>query len=491
MPPTLALVLWLVMLVALLVLDPAKDSGTSLILWVPVSWMFIVGSRLPSQWTGFAVGMGPSALEEGNPLDRVIFLVLIAVAVGTLISRSFNWGAFFTRNMALTAFIAFALLSVLWSDFPFVSLKRWFRDFGNYLMVLVVLVDPRPLEAVRTLLRRFCYLLIPLSLLLVKYYPRIGVQYEPWTGADMFVGATTSKNMLGVACLVSGLFFFWDTLTRWTDRKQRRTRRIILVNGAFMAMTLWLLHISQSATSQVCLAIGCLTVMAAHRGVGRRHIGVLKVMIPLSFVVYLVLAFGLGLQAQLAHAVGRNATLTDRTIIWKILLSLNTNPIVGTGYESFWLGSRLGYVWRTYDAINEAHNGYLEIYLSLGLIGLFLIGGFLVASYRTICRRLESASCFGTLSLAMWSMLVFYNVTEAAFRFHLMWFAFLLGAIALPSGAEDRLSDAAIGNKRESTHFSRIPLADVKRLASSGKRAHNNGAEKEDVSEVSSLHRRR
>src|SRR4029077_14822195 len=105
MPPTLALVLWLVMLVALLVLGPAKDSGTSLILWVPVSWMFIVGSRLPSQWTGFAVGLGPSALEEGNPLDRAIFLVFIAVAVGALISRSFNWGAFFTRNMALTAFL--------------------------------------------------------------------------------------------------------------------------------------------------------------------------------------------------------------------------------------------------------------------------------------------------------------------------------------------------------------------------------------------------
>ena len=67
-------------------------------------------------------------------------------------------------------FLLFALLSVLWSDFPLVALKRWFRDLGNYLVILVVLSDPRPLEAVRALLRRLCYLLIPLSILLVKYY---------------------------------------------------------------------------------------------------------------------------------------------------------------------------------------------------------------------------------------------------------------------------------------------------------------------------------
>ena len=56
--------------------------------------------------------------------------------------------------------------------------------------------------------------------------------------------------MLGVLCLISGIFFFWDTVTRWPERKERRTKRIILVNVAFIAMTLWLLNLSSSATSQ-------------------------------------------------------------------------------------------------------------------------------------------------------------------------------------------------------------------------------------------------
>ena len=66
---------------------------------------------------------------------------------------------------------------------------------------------------------------------------------------------------------------------------------------------------------------------------------------------------------------------------------MHTNPLVGTGYESFWLGPRLKDVWaQTGAGINEAHNGYLEVYLNQGLIGLVLLGGFLIASYRTICR---------------------------------------------------------------------------------------------------------
>src|SRR5205807_6390504 len=136
--------------------------------------------------------------------------------------------------------------SALWSDFTFICLKRWFRDLGSYLTVLVILSDRPPLEATRTVLRRVCYLLIPLSILLIKYYPEISLQYDPCSGVAEYVGPATSKNMFGVACSISGIFFFWDTVTRWSDRKQLQTKRIIVVNLAFIAMTLWVLSISSS-----------------------------------------------------------------------------------------------------------------------------------------------------------------------------------------------------------------------------------------------------
>lgn len=436
MPPTLALLLWLVCLLALLYFDPARDSRTSWALWIPLSWFFIVSTRLPSQWFGSQVGIAATAFEEGNGLDRTFFLILMLLAIGVLFSRSYNWGGFLASNPALIALIGFALVSTVWSDFPLITAKRWFRDFGNYLMILVVLSDPQPLEAVRTFFRRFCFLLVPLSILLIKYFPNIGMQYSEWTGAAMYVGPTTGKNLLGVICLISGVSLFWDTVTRWSARKERRTKFIILVNISFLATALWLLHIANSATSRVCLILGCLVIVMVHSSWGNRHSRFIRMLIPASFLLYLVLGFGFDLNGKLAQGVGRDPSLTDRTLIWDLVLKQNTNFLVGTGYESFWMGPRLQRIWQQVGAINEAHNGYLETYLNLGLIGIFLIGIFLVASYCKICKELKTHSSLASLNLALWTIAVFYNMTEAAFYWHPVWIAFLVGAIALPPSVE-------------------------------------------------------
>jgi len=435
MSPSLALLLWLILLLGLLYFDPARDRLTSVALWVPVTWLFIVGSRLPSQWLGIQVGQAAQALEEGSPVDSAIYSALILLAIGILMSRCFEWRIFFSRNLALVAFLSFALLSICWSDFPLVTFKRWFRDLGNYLVILVALSDPRPLEAVRTLLRRFCYVLIPLSVLLVKYYPEIGRRYDVWTGVAEYTGATMSKNMLGVLCLTSGIFFFWDVVTRWPERRTRRTKRIILVDVVFIAMTLYLLNMSSSATSSLCLVLGCLVIVATSSKMVKRHPTLLTVLIPIGICLNLVLVFGVGMDinAELAGAVGRDPTLTGRTVIWSAILSTHTNPLFGAGYETFWLGPRLQQVWRqTGSGINEAHNGYLEVYLNLGIFGAVILAGFLISSYRSICRRLETFPALGSLSLSLWTILPFYNVTEAAFKGQLIFVTFLLGAIIVP-----------------------------------------------------------
>jgi len=443
MPPIVALFLCFVFVLGLLRYDPVKDSHTSPALWVPLIWMFFTGSRLPAQWLGGDTGTAAQAFQEGNLVDRSIFFGLIVLSIVILMVRPFSFGAFFSRNIALMALLVLALASVVWSDFPLVAFKRWFRDLGNYLVVLVVLSDPHPYEAVLTLLRRLFFLLIPLSVVLIKYYPDLGKQFSYWTGATEFIGAATSKNMLGVLCLVSGLFFFWDTLTRWSDRKDRRTRRIIKVNMAFIAMTLWLLNLASSATSTICLTLGCLIILAASTNVFQRSPGFLKFMIPTAFCIYLVLAFGFNINGEMAGAVGRDPSLTGRSNIWAAVLSTHTNPIVGTGYESFWLGPRLDHVWKLAGQVNEAHNGYLELYLNLGLVGVFFFFIFMVASYRTICKRLSPSFSLASLGLALWTVMLFYNMTESsAFRGQFAWVIFAM-VIILVSARDPIARDAS------------------------------------------------
>ena len=461
MPPTLALFLWMLLLLLLLLADPAKEPSTSQALWVPVIWIFIVASQLPSQWFFGSVRMSAQAFEEGNPLDRTIFTVLILMAIGILRSRSFKWGSLFSRNSALMAFLFFTLVSVVWSDFPLVALKRWFRDLGSYLVILVVLSDPRPLAAVRTVLRRLGYSLISLSIMLNKYYPQISKHYDRWTGVGDYAGATTSKNMLGLLCLVIGLFFFWDTVTRWPERKQQRTKRIIVVDLAFLAMTLWLLYTAHSTTSTVCTALGCLVIAGANSKLFQRHPALLKALIPASFCLYLILDLGLGMNGSMAQAVGKDPTLTDRTKIWAFLLSMHTNPLIGTGYQSFWLGSRLEWFWQNSGLghLNEAHNGYLEVYLELGLIGVSLFLGFLLAAYRTLCRKLTTAPSLAVLGLATWMCLVFYNMSEAAFEGGLLYTLFLMTGIALPERGKNRVrSTVTLGGTKSTKYLPTLPL---------------------------------
>ena len=69
-----------------------------------------------------------------------------------------------------------------WSEEPFVASKRWLKDFGNVVMVLVLLTEKNPLDAVRAVFVRCAYLLVPLSVLFVKYYVWLGKVYSSATG---------------------------------------------------------------------------------------------------------------------------------------------------------------------------------------------------------------------------------------------------------------------------------------------------------------------
>jgi len=434
MPSQLALLLYSLLLVLLLRYASATDGASSPALWIPVTWMIMMASRSPAQWLGLVPTNAATAFEEGSPLDRGFYLLLIGLALWTLTKRQLNWSDVFARNAALMSFLLFALASVLWSDFPFITFKRWIRDLGLYFMVLIVLSDPRPVEAISVVIRRLSYVLLIFSVVIIKYYEYLGIMYDPWTGAPEYIGATTSKNMLGVLCLISGLFYFWDTTRRWSERRDRKSRRILYVNLALMAITLWLLRLSQSATSQGALVIGCFIIAVVRTKWARTNPRRVTALIPAGLSAYLVLEFAFDFSTVVADFFGRDPTLHGRTGIWNAVLALQTNPLFGVGYQSFWLGDRLKAVWGSLKTgfLNEAHNGYLEVYLNLGLFGLTLLVLFMISSYRRACRHLTASLDFASLALGLWTAMVFYNVTEAAFGSSLLWYSLLLCVLDVP-----------------------------------------------------------
>ena len=456
MPAQIALVVCISIILCLLIIDSKKQSKVSPAVWIPTIWMAIIASRPLSFWFfPGSISMSPEdVLLEGIPFDRNVFLALIIAGFFVLLRRSIHWAQLFKDNIWVFLLFLFFLVSVSWSDFPFVSFKRWIKAVGHLIMILIVLTDPAPVEAMKAMIKRCAYIVIPLSILLIKYYPHLGISYDTWTGARMISGVTWNKNCLGYLCLVTGFFFFWNLLTLRRQQELSGNKLEALLHVVFLFLIAWLLIQANSITSQITLLLGSSIVIAIGFPVIKRNLKNLGPIIVLLIAILFILDLSFHIFETIIYMFGRDMTLTTRTFIWDDLLNMSTNPLIGTGFESFWLGDRLAIIWATrHGQINESHNGYLELYLNSGLIGLFLLMGVIFSTYKKILKTFVSDFNYGRFQMSFLIVALVYNITEAAFRgIHLVWYMFLLISLYVPGKPT---SEAAISGK----HFQTNPVA--------------------------------
>jgi len=141
--------------------------------------------------------------------------------------------------------------------------------------------------------------------------------------------------------------------------------------------------------------------------------------------VYLVMAIVALVPAQLMFDVYGSvveltcdgSTIEGRGRLWEYLLQTDHNPILGTGFESYWLGDRLQKAWTEFWwKPTQAHNGYLEAYLNLGVVGLFVLLGLILVTFRRCTQELSRDFEWGRLRLAYLAAIVAHNWTEAGFK---------------------------------------------------------------------------
>src|SRR5437867_2831365 len=308
MPSGLAAVVCAAGILGLFLLDRDRTSRTSPALWVPAAWLGIATSRDISQWFNTVlVTDSPDQLLEGSPVDRVIYAGLLVAGLVVLVSRAERARSLLRANWPLVVFFLYCAVSVLWSDYPFVAFKRWTKAVGNLVMVLVVLTDPDPSAAVKRLLARSAFLLIPLSVLFIKYYPALGQRYNPWTGWAYYSGVATGKNGLGYVCLVFGLASVWRVLEALRGRESRRRAGQLIAHGVVLAMALWLFWKADSATSLGCFFIGgTLMGVMSLPGFARRPTAMHLLVAAVLFLSLSALFLDVG--TGLVEAMGRDAT---------------------------------------------------------------------------------------------------------------------------------------------------------------------------------------
>ena len=434
----LAFLICIVGIAGLFFLNRDKSVRNSKALWLPIIWLWIVGSRPVSMWLGISSGSANSLAGslDGSPADAIAYAALLVFGVMVLLRRGKKTSAYLAMNGPIVAYFLYCLISVAWSPFHDVAFKRWTKAVGDLVMVLIVATDPQPTAALRQIYSRVGFILFPLSVVLIRYTD-MGRGYDP-DGSPMNTGVTLNKNALGLIVFAISLGALWNVRALFLNKSAPNRTRHLVAQSTLLVFGIALLQMAHCATAVACFALGVGIMFATGlRAIKNRPSRVHVLCIGAALVGGLMMLFGGG--SIVTSALGRNSDLTGRTEIWKASIAAADNPLIGTGFESFWnanidkvaLGLR-GY-WQIHNLVS-AHNGYIEVYLDLGWIGVCLIALILTSGYLRACKAFQRDPELGRLFLAYIATGAIYNISEVGFRILCPNWIFLLLAIVSSTG---------------------------------------------------------
>lgn len=334
-----------------------------------------------------------AGIEEGKTPRRLAVLGFAVFALGLTLRRrwkerrglpmepgALQFGVDRSVALPILGFVIFAALSVLWAEDPALVIRR----------VAVFLFVGYAAWAVARSWNLSDILTFTVVSCLVVLTASLGLeilrgQFHPFDGEYRLMGLTHPNNHAQECAAV--IFCSLAAMRLVPEKKRFYTLTTIAAFG-FILLT-------RSRTSLlavlIALAFGALYVMPK-----RRVFGVSLVMAAVVLIIGVygpdfidsakhVLLFG---RQESAADVG---TLTGRTELWSELLTyVGAHPVAGYGFEGFWgpmhtasVSIALGWV------VPHAHNGYIEMLLDLGIVGLVLFVITLLSGVWHAQRRLR------------------------------------------------------------------------------------------------------
>ncbi len=380
--------------------------------------------------------------EYGDSLtDYILWGLLFLSAVLLLFQRGkfLQYCLAWKSNWALALFVLYSVASVTWSVSPENSVHMiYIVVFAS--LTAATLAFNFTLRQLLKIFFSFALVCGILSLLLIVLDPNAGVhQDRVWLGA--WHGIFIHKNDFGAFMALGGglsLLSFFNSTRTWSR----------LVYGCFCLLVLFFVVMSLSATGLVLWLIlnGLLVIFFIWKRMGSSIQGKNMVYVArLSVVTVLLGAFSLVLASSL---LGKNMTLSGRIPMWGNLLKyvISQKPWFGYGLETLWLASDFQ---RWMGEISEwgiaivlhAHNGYMDILLHLGLVGLVLFLIILVQTgRRTVQRMLSSLSWLDFFPFLVLIYFLVSNVTSSyVLNYESFHWILLVTLLFLPQQNEDKV----------------------------------------------------
>lgn len=364
---------------------------------------------LPSTRT---VGRTAAVLSDAPNVYNQSFL-LIALVSGYALTQAYRvpWRRIGTAIIPIAPLLLIAILSIAWSNFPDLTIRRASRETIEILsLIFLSQCFSRKEDVLRILFRGF---------LVILCMDLASAAISPGSFTALgFTGVHTNKNFAGEFLFVAIPLFAIGSVKASINRYR-------LVALFALAASFGMLAVTQSKTAVGALLFATLLLFVTRSAiVSHRYRGVFVLGALLLIMMEGIAFTNFSLQDWISLAVS-DPTLTGRDRIWDyVLLKFSGSPIIGVGYGALWqVGPSTAADFKQmglYLIFNEAHNGYLEIATQLGLLGIAALLFFLTATFANISRfvvRFERSDIagLGAYGLYLFWGLVLYNITESLY----------------------------------------------------------------------------
>jgi exopolysaccharide production protein ExoQ len=412
------------------VLPRQKTGRTKAFAWT-MDWerLFVIATLVFSTGAFVTLLPGDFGLEDaaqGEKAAQVIWSIIYLITIKLIWKRRQEFFTVLKRDKFLLALVGWGTASFLWSLVPSVTARHSLALIGT-LFFGVYLTLRFDLRQRLNLIFLALAVTIAASLIACILFPDYGIAVDQFTDEKSWQGVFSHKNEL------AGVIVFAVMTLSVLKKGVIKLLYLPVLVGAFV-LTL----ATRAMTSIVYFPLALLTTSFARRfqykGKAR------KKLLVLVFVAIVLCGYGLYYNWEnITESLGKDPNMSGRVLLWVLSIpQIAQRPIAGYGLDGFWYDQdgpageiRSGSGWL--EAPN-AHNGIINLWLDLGLIGVFLfLTSYSISLSNTVRLMIRNRSPETIWYLVFLLFLFLYSLTETSFmiRNDFFWILYISTAVAV------------------------------------------------------------
>lgn len=386
---------------------------------IPLLYLLLSTTDIFNFWQNNGLTIETMDYTKGSVLISTLGNFLILNMLFILFKNFYRTKKLILDNFFILVLMGVLFVSCFWSPVFYVSIRKFIKLFGLYLVFILIQVDSlKYMKDLRYLLKYYFLISSFLSLALLILFPQWG--YMSYGNEVIPKGIFVHKNQLGAFAAFFLLWFFYE----------KQKGRII-----YSILCVILLLISQAIGAMLSLILSVCTVFLIRLMFSDRYkekvnlkIGLFSVMLMLGLIFYLFIDYkNLDPVMYTLNFLNKDSTLTGRVDLWPLLITygIQHHFLLGCGYEAFFINPDISGLMRLlgWQALN-AHNGLLHIFVNNGIVGLALSALiFILTFYKNIVYN-------NMKNISYLLLFAFCNVSDATFfRTYFTFFFFLITCI--------------------------------------------------------------